>query len=452
MKKNVIFVCVWSLFFIVLLAGSYSNNNDFSLFLFLNITSTYLIIKPLSDIISSEKNFFIIILPFKLIMSLIFMPLYLAIGVWELIGGIFVSLILKSIKKKSLLKTDIKPVIRNKQEQTFVESPQQGTPVNIGAYSIGYGDIDGCLKTIITDEFKKNGVNIKNNILDIEKRKCVFTLVYVFILFICISLLFFHTGFTALFIILIVTTCVYILLIKKYNNVNYLIKEIKSRPDEKISYIVANHITRIGDNKKYKFVRLSLFLLVIVISLFVYREPHMIFERQGEDYVVRFYTYGIFKNDKKLIIPSSYKGREVVGIRGDVFANVYTIEEVVLPETIEEIRGGAFKNAINLEEINLPEGIKEIKGNTFEGCTHLKSIYIPEGVTRIGGSAFRNCVRLTNASIPKTVKEIGSSAFRSTALKEVCISESTIVNMRAFKDTNTHIYYYESGCGFDYGE
>ena len=84
-----------------------------------------------------------------------------------------------------------------------------------------------------------------------------------------------------------------------------------------------------------------------------------------DGYVIRFYTIGWLENDKELEIPEEYKGEDVVGIRGDVFANVKTLEKVVLPDTIKEIRGQAFQYASNLEEINIPEGVTEIGRAAF---------------------------------------------------------------------------------------
>ena len=153
----------------------------------------------------------------------------------------------------------------------------------------------------------------------------------------------------------------------------------------------------------------------------------------------------LLENDKELVIPAEYKDKPVVGIRGDVFANVHTIEKVVLPDTVQEIRGGAFANAINLEEINLPEGIPEIKGNTFEGCSSLKEITIPDSVTRIGGHAFRenSSLEKVNISASSKLKEIGSSAFRDCyLLKEIYLPKGVNINERAFKNSGTKVKEY----------
>ena len=101
---------------------------------------------------------------------------------------------------------------------------------------------------------------------------------------------------------------------------------------------------------------------------------------------------------------------------------------------------------MNLKIINLPSKITEVHGSTFENCTSLDNINIPEGVTRIGGSAFRYCYNLKNVTIPTTVNEIRSSAFRGTAIDTVCIPKNAYVDIKAFKETDAQIAYYEDGC------
>lgn len=301
------------------------------------------------------------------------------------------------------------------------------------------------INKIIIDELSKNDCNDKTSITALEKKKNIFTIVYGIILFICISLVFFHTKLNILAIVFFISTIIYINVIRKYNIVKYLSKEVKSRPDEKISYIVASVCSGKISNFKHKIFRYILLVLIFISTLLIFRKPYVIYEKQENEYVVRFYTLGAFKNDKELVIPSEYNGKPVVGIRGDVFAGVKTIEKVVLPNTIKEIRGGAFKNATNLKQINLPDQITEIKGNTFEGCKSLVEINIPDKVTRIGGSAFRECHELSKVKISENsnLKEIGSSAFRRCyKLSKIKLPSDVNVNSRAFKESPTIVKEY----------
>ena len=264
----------------------------------------------------------------------------------------------------------------------------------------------------------------------------------------------YHTYLGLDILLIMIATGIFVYMTYNYRIEKYIEKEVNKRPDEKISYIASSILSSATTGGHFTlFIQIGLIALTIVGIFYLYKEPHMIYEHQANGYHLRYYTYGILKTEREITIPKTYKNESVVGIRGDVFKNVSTVEKVNLPSTIVEIRGGAFQNCTSLKEINLPKGIDEIHGSTFEGCTRLEKVEIPEGVTRIGGSAFRDCTSLQEATIPKTVTEIGSSAFRNTSLSKVCISESTSVNERAFKETYPEIVYYENNCESDhYGD
>ncbi len=308
--------------------------------------------------------------------------------------------------------------------------------------------VNDVLEDRIKEELQGNkditGLTLKK----IEDRKNRIFLIEGIICFLLITIyMAYHTHAFLIFLILSITLGISFYFIKNYSIEKYLKKEITKRPDEKISYIVTSVVEGATPKKiGNKIFRIAYPLIMIFILSLVFAKPHIIYEKQVEGYAVRYYTIGLWKKDKTLEIPEEYKQEKVTGIRGDVFKNIKSLKEVTLPSTITEIRGGAFQGCSNLEKINLPVGITEIHGSTFEDCFALKSIVIPSGVTRIGGSAFRNCRSLESASIPKTVTEIGSSAFRNTAIKSVCISSSTYVNERAFKETYPSIYYYENNC------
>ncbi len=328
-------------------------------------------------------------------------------------------------------------------------SASEGKP--LGASSIyGYNMTeDQMVEDIIKKEIAKTGDVGTSSIAAVEKKKNIFSIIYAIILFICVSLFFFHAYTAILIVVFAVVTLIYINSVKNYNITKYLQKEVKARPDEKIGYIVSSVMSGKIDNKSYKIMRVAMMIVAIAVPMFIFRAPHVIYEFDSENdgYVIRFYTIGWLKNDKELGIPAEYKNEPVVGIRGDVFANVKTLEKVVLPETIKEIRGGAFAYASNLEEINLPEGIPEIKGETFQGCESLKEITIPDSVTRIGGHAFRENYKLEKVNIgPNSqLTEIGSSAFRECyKLKEIYLPRGVSINERSFKDSPTDVKEYTS--------
>lgn len=331
------------------------------------------------------------------------------------------------------------------------EDATKGSPINLSEYEdylTAVSELDG-LKSLITKELVKSEDYNSKTLPMIEKKKTILTCIYTIIIFIITTIFFLYHSKSLNYINIIglVITIVYIIIYKNYNLVSHLAKEVKSRPEEKINYIVSSTLTQtINTKKRNNLLRLGILVAILLIQIGIYQKPHLIFEKYNDGYALRYYTYGILKKDREVTIPSHFKGKQIISIRGDVFENLSTLEKVNLPETLQEIRGGAFKYCKNLQEINIPNKITEIRGNTFEGCTSLSTIKIPEGVTRIGGSAFRDCTNLSEVEIPKTVIEIGSSAFRNTKIRKVCLSINTYVNERAFKETNPSIGYYENGC------
>ena len=88
------------------------------------------------------------------------------------------------------------------------------------------------------------------------------------------------------------------------------------------------------------------------------------------------------------------------------------------------ISNGAFVDCQSLEDAVIPESVNEIGDFAFAGCSGLKDINIPKAVTRIGEQTFMQCETLTSLTIPENVKEIATEAFLScSALTEVKTGE-----------------------------
>ena len=303
------------------------------------------------------------------------------------------------------------------------------------------------LNSYLQEKIKTNKNTLNTTLPEIETRKTIMSIILSAIIVIMIMLyVSYHTSLFLMTVIISISIFIYYKLIVKYDIKKYIIKQISLRPDEKIDYVTTSILSSGKPKKFYTLLQLIIVIAPIICATILFSCPHYIYESYSNGYALRYYTLGLIKEEREVVIPKMYKGKEVIAIRGDVFKNVKSIKKVSLPESITEIRGGAFENCKNLEYINIPPKITEIHGSTFEGCIKLDNVVIPEGVTRIGGSAFRECVSLENVTIPKSVNEIGSSAFRLTKIEKVCISKNTYVNERAFKETYPTITYYEDGC------
>ncbi len=357
---------------------------------------------------------------------------------------------------------------------------------------IYYLSEDKLVEEYIKMELKKAGISENNELIpeSILKKKKILNIIFAILLFVYISLIFFHFPIYT-YVIGLIILIVFYKITKKYDLIKFLKKELKARPSEKISNIVMNTKNSfVDDNSKMIF--LSSFIIAIILPLIIFIKPRIMYEKAENGYNVRFYTFGL-TNFTKVTIPKTYRGENVVGLRGNTFSNMPFLKEVTLPNTITEIRGQAFKNDKSLTSVKLPsnleylgggafynctsltsielpntltymggeafynansltkvklsENLLEIRGNTFEDCSSLTSITIPDSVTRIGGHAFYGNVSLKEVNITENskLKEIGSSAFRKCYnLNEITLPSGISVNMRAFKESPTKLNYYGS--------
>lgn len=355
---------------------------------------------------------------------------------------------------------------------------------------------DELLEEFINKEIQK--ANFENNSKlipkEILKRKTILNIIFAILLFISVSLIFFHFPVYT-YIIALIVLFIFLRMSLKYDLMSYLKKESKSRPDEKITNIVM--ITKeslVYDN--LKLLRIFLSLVAIIVPLIIFKDPKILYEKQDNGYAVRFYTFG-WNNYKTVTIPEMYKNEKIISLRGNAFSNMPFLESVILPDTITEIRGQAFKNDFKLVSVNIPKNLEYLGGGSFYNCKSIKKIELPDTLTYMGGEifynassltdiklssnlkeirgdSFENCISLERITIPDKVerigghafygdtnleevvltensnlKEIGSSAFRKCDnLNSITIPSDTYVNERAFKESPTTVRHFGQ---IDYG-
>ncbi len=348
------------------------------------------------------------------------------------------------------------------------------------------------LYSFINREIANAGIDLSLKMLpnEVLKRKKVLNGIFVFLLFIYICMFFFHFP-SSTYVLGFIILALFLLFSHKFDFISYIKKQVKSRPQEKISNIIMyekNNLVKDNSN----LLLICGIVISIILPMMLFFEPRIFYEKNDDGYAVRFYAYGI-TNYKSVTIPEEYKGEKVVSLRGNTFSNMKYLESVSLPDSIVEIRGQAFKNCVKLKNVNIPsklvylgggafynakslesislpdsltymggetfygasslenvklsENLTEIRGDSFELCTSLKSINIPDKVTRIGGHAFYGDTNLSEVIISENsmLEEIGSSAFRQCdSLKTIYLPSKTTVGERAFKESPTIVNRYNS--------
>lgn len=384
------------------------------------------------------------------------------------------------------------PCNPSKQNTEIVDPPIQKKIVTKANFDSMYNLTESqLLEEFINRQLSKLQIDKNSKVIpaSLLKRKQILNILFVLLLFIYIILIFFHFPLLT-YLIGLILLIVLFKYTRNYNMLKYLKKQIQERPSEKVTNIIMNVQTTFVPNKTKPIFIVGI-VAAIILPLIIFAKPITFYEKMDNGYGVRFYTFGL-TNFKTVNIPETYKGEEIVSIRGNVFANMPFLEEVNLPNSITEIRGKAFKNDISLTKINIPDSLEylggsafyncsslrsvklpdtltymggetfynayslenielsknlqEIRGNTFEECSSLISIDIPDSVTRIGGHAFYGASRLSEVNITENsnLEEIGSSAFREcSSLLSIRVPKQTYINSRAFKNSPTSIYYYD---------
>lgn len=119
---------------------------------------------------------------------------------------------------------------------------------------------------------------------------------------------------------------------------------------------------------------------------------------------------GLFKKCDVLTVQFP-EGLKFIGRNS--FEDCYYLEEVTLPEGLEEIRDGAFYSSQNLASVYMPQSVTEIGENAFYFCCALQDLTLSQNITSIKDYTFYGCSNLKEFYVPEKVTYIGEAAIGS---------------------------------------
>lgn len=165
-----------------------------------------------------------------------------------------------------------------------------------------------------------------------------------------------------------------------------------------------------------------------------------------EDYTFELKEDGTYEIDKyigeveygkELIIPSSYKGKEVTSIGVSAFRSNQSLRWVTIPESVKVIENLAFAECSGLQAIVIPKSVVSINYYAFYKCINLLNVDLPENVS-LGEGVFRKCENLKNIIIPEGVKTIYRYTFGECTNLETVIIPTSVETLfpNAFSDSS----------------
>lgn len=123
----------------------------------------------------------------------------------------------------------------------------------------------------------------------------------------------------------------------------------------------------------------------------------------------------------------------VVAIGRVAFANMFNLQSVKLPKTIQYIGQGAFWGA-SILKMEIPDATEEIDDRCFKDAIKLGSIKLGKGLTKIGEGAFSGCW-----DIKEIIVADGNKAFSNRDGALYTKDESTVIKYPSYRKDVTKV-------------
>ena len=92
-------------------------------------------------------------------------------------------------------------------------------------------------------------------------------------------------------------------------------------------------------------------------------------------------------------------------IGAEAFVEMYSLESIILPDTLTTIEYGAFSECTSLKTLTIPEGFTSIGFAITENCTSLETIYLPSSLEEIHLTMLGRCSSSVKVYYAGTMKQ-----------------------------------------------
>lgn len=126
-------------------------------------------------------------------------------------------------------------------------------------------------------------------------------------------------------------------------------------------------------------------------------------------------------------------------IKTSMFCNI-SCKEAIMPDTIEEIEFNGFGSNEKLTTVHFSKNLKKIGTSGFTDCHSLEEINLPEGLEEIGDYAFSG-VKCKNLILPSTIKKLGGVFYDLYNKGEEVISTVRFKSLEPPIITSYYVFY-----------
>ncbi|MBQ8309413.1 MAG: leucine-rich repeat protein [Clostridia bacterium] len=142
------------------------------------------------------------------------------------------------------------------------------------------------------------------------------------------------------------------------------------------------------------------------------------------------------KTVSEVVIPDTYRGRPVVRIAEQAFADCRNLTRVIVTDNVKDIGDGAFLRCTSLRDIVLSSNLVSLGASAFRECFALEQVEIPGGVMTLQSDTFYHCTSLQTVTLGEGLERIQSRAFvGNTALTSLTLPSTVwMLDVSAIKD------------------
>lgn len=138
-------------------------------------------------------------------------------------------------------------------------------------------------------------------------------------------------------------------------------------------------------------------------------------------------AFSDMKSLEEIVLPKDFPV-----LRSKLFEDSHKLERVSFPDNLREIGSKCFSGT-NIKSLKIPLCVKKIGISAFANIYGLEDVILPPDFPVLKSKMFEKCGRLQHITWPKNLREIGSGCFANTGLDSLELPENIeFIGKKAF--------------------